>query len=45
MSVITISRMTYTGGEDFGEKLADKLGYTYIDRKHLIEKAEKMGFG
>ncbi len=43
MSVITISRMTYTGGEDFGEKLADKLGYTYIDRKHLIEKAEKMG--
>lgn len=43
MSVITMSRLSYVGGEDFGQRLADKLGYTYIDRKNLTDKAESMG--
>ncbi len=43
MSVITMSRLSYTGGENFGQRLADKLGYTFIDRKNLTDKAERMG--
>jgi cytidylate kinase len=43
MSVITISRLSCSGGETFGQRLADELGYTYLDRSTLIEKAESMG--
>ena len=36
MTVITISRTLYSGGEQIAEKVADKLGYPILRRKELI---------
>jgi cytidylate kinase len=39
MSVITISRGTFSGGKILAECLAEKLGYRCIDRDVIVEKA------
>lgn len=43
MSVITISRGTFSGGKILAECLADKLGYRCIDRDVIVEKAAASG--
>jgi len=43
MSIITISRGTFSGGEKLAECLAQKLGYKSISREVLVEAAEKYG--
>lgn len=43
MSVITISRGSFSGGRDFAVKLGRELGYQVISREDLSEEATKMG--
>ncbi len=43
MSIITISRGTFSGGEKLAECLAKKLGYNSISREILVQAAEKYG--
>lgn len=40
MSIITISRGSYSKGKDIAEKLAHKLGYECISREILLEASE-----
>ena len=41
--IITIGRQFGSGGHLIGEKVAEKLGYAYYDRKLLDLAAEKSG--
>ena len=41
MSIITISRGTFSGGKEFAESLAKNLGYRCLSREELSEKAIK----
>lgn len=41
--IITIGRQFGSGGREIGEKLADKLGYTFYDKNLIILAAEKGG--
>ena len=43
MSIITISRGTFSGGEKLAECLANKLGYKSVSRELLMEAAKKYG--
>jgi cytidylate kinase len=43
VSVITISRGTFTGGQELAGCLARKLGYQLLNREELSEKAIKLG--
>lgn len=43
MSVITISRGTFTGGQELAASLAKKLGYRFLNREELSEQAIKLG--
>ena len=43
MSVITISRGSFSGGKMLGECLADSLGYRCIDRDVIVERAAAYG--
>jgi cytidylate kinase len=43
MSVITISRGTFSGGKMLAEYLAQKLGYRCVDRDRIVEKAAASG--
>lgn len=43
MSIITISRGSFSGGQEFAKKLAKKLGYTCLSREQLSEKAIDAG--
>jgi cytidylate kinase len=43
MSVITISRGAFTGGEMFAECLAASLGYRCVDREVIVERAAAHG--
>ncbi len=43
MSVITISRGTFSGGKQLAEKLAETLGYRCVDRDVIVEKAAAHG--
>ena len=40
MSIITISRGSYSGGEEIAEKVAKKMGYDYISREILLDASE-----
>jgi cytidylate kinase len=42
MSIITISRGTASGGKEFAENLAAKLGYPCLSREQLSEEAIKL---
>jgi cytidylate kinase len=41
MSIVTISRGTYTRGKEIAEKLATKLGYECLSREVLLEASEQ----
>ena len=41
MSIITISRGSYSHGKEVAEKVADKLGYECISREVLLEASEE----
>jgi cytidylate kinase len=41
MSIITISRGTYSQGRDVAEKLAERLGYQCISREVIVEAARE----
>jgi cytidylate kinase len=43
MSIITISRGTFSGGKMLAEYLAQKLGYKCIDRDRIVERAAASG--
>lgn len=43
MAVITISRVFGSGGREFGQKLAGKLGYAYFDKELLPMISRKVG--
>jgi len=43
MAIITISRGTYSGGRELASKLASMLGYKYLPREDLSDRATKMG--
>ncbi|MFH1861450.1 MAG: cytidylate kinase-like family protein, partial [bacterium] len=43
MSIITISRGTFSGGTSFAQDLAKKLGYRHLSREQLAEEAIKLG--
>ncbi|MCL4539278.1 MAG: cytidylate kinase family protein [Bacteroidetes bacterium] len=43
MAIITISRGTFSGGQQLAECLAAKLGYESLSREILVEAAEKYG--
>ena len=43
MGVITISRQSGAGGWTLGERLAERLGYHYVDEVILKQVADKMG--
>jgi len=43
MAIITISRGTYSGGEDLAKCVADRLGYGCIGREVLVEAAKDYG--
>jgi hypothetical protein len=43
MSVITISRGTFSGGKLLAERLADELDYRCVDRDVIVEKAAAYG--
>ena len=45
MSIITISRGSFTGGKMLAECLAGKLGYRCIDRDIIVERAAASGRG
>lgn len=44
MAVITISRKLGSMGTYVGEKLAEKLGYIYVDKNHLSKIMKEYGF-
>lgn len=41
MSLITISRGTFSGGRDLATRLADKLGYAYLTQEELSDEASR----
>ncbi len=43
MSIITVSRGTFSGGKEFAENLAEKLGYPCVSREEIAEEAIKHG--
>ncbi|MBD3402274.1 hypothetical protein GF420_05220 [candidate division GN15 bacterium] len=43
MSLITVSRGTYSGGHELAQKLAEQLGYTYVSREQLADEAKRCG--
>ncbi len=43
MAIVTISRGTYTGGKELASKLASMLGYKYLPREELSDRATRMG--
>lgn len=43
MSVITISRGSFSGGKDLAECLARRLGYRCVDRDIIVERAAAFG--
>ena len=42
--IITIGRQFGSGGRDIGEKIAQRLGYTFYDKELLSMAAEQQGF-
>ena len=43
MSIITVSRGSFSGGKMLAEAVAQKLGYRCIDRDQIIQKAQAWG--
>ncbi len=52
MAILTVSRQFGSGGREIGRRVADDLGYAYVDRESILEgiraageKWEKWGKG
>ncbi|MCL5746360.1 MAG: cytidylate kinase-like family protein, partial [Acidobacteria bacterium] len=43
MSVITVSRGSFSGGKAIAEDVAEQLGYRCIDRDAVVERAAASG--
>ncbi len=43
MSILTISREYGSGGKEIGRKVADLMGYEYVDRGRILEDMRKIG--
>lgn len=43
MSLITISRGTYSGGHELAQQLASALGWQYVSREQVSEEAQRCG--
>jgi cytidylate kinase len=43
MAILTISREYGSGGEEIGHRVADRLGYQYVDKERLLQDLEKAG--
>ncbi|MDA3057068.1 cytidylate kinase-like family protein [Campylobacter sp. VBCF_05 NA6] len=41
--VITIARQTGAGGRELAQKLAARLGYTYLEKADLLKRADSLG--
>ena len=41
--VITIGRQTGAGGRELAQKLASRLGYTYLEKADLLKRADGLG--
>ncbi|HOE16381.1 MAG TPA: cytidylate kinase-like family protein [Syntrophorhabdaceae bacterium] len=43
MSILTIAREYGSGGKDIGRKVAERMGYDYVDRGRILEDMRKIG--
>jgi cytidylate kinase len=43
MAILTISREYGSGGEEIGHRVAERLGYEYVDKERLLSDLEKVG--
>jgi cytidylate kinase len=43
MAILTISREYGSGGEEIGHRVAERLGYEYVDKERLLTDLEKVG--
>lgn len=43
-TIVTINRQFCSGGRIIGEKVAERLGYTFFDKKLVMQDAEKEGY-
>jgi cytidylate kinase len=43
MAILTISREHGSGGEEIGHKVADRLGYQYVDKERLLRDLDEAG--
>lgn len=43
MSVLTIAREYGSGGKDIGQKVAERMGYIYVDRGRILEDMRDIG--
>ncbi len=42
--IISVGRQTGAGGRELAHKLADRLGYTYLNKEKLLQKADELGY-
>lgn len=42
--IISVGRQTGSGGRELAHKLADELGFTYLNKDKLLKKADELGF-
>jgi cytidylate kinase len=43
MAILTISREYGSGGREIGRRVAERLGYRYVDKERLFQDLEKVG--
>ena len=43
MAILTISREYGSGGREIGRRVAERLGYRYVDKELLFQDLEKVG--
>jgi cytidylate kinase len=43
MSILTIAREYGSGGKEIGRKVAERMGYEYVDRGRILEDMRKIG--
>ncbi len=43
MAILTISREYGSGGRDIGRRVAERLGYQYVDKERLFRELEQVG--
>lgn len=43
MAIVTITNQVGSGGENIGKRVAQKLGYEYVDKERIFKELEKRG--